>query len=140
MNPNRGEASQANFEAPPQPQSPENINDSLEGGAETLPAAPERAGNQTKTPTLPLIPDDIPTADQPVIPSAISDSQDAQGLAHTVIPDSDHIQEVWVDKVKSVIAQTRQDPYVQKNEIVRIKAEYNQKRFNKQIKVDTSAE
>jgi hypothetical protein len=140
MNPNRGEAPQASSETPLQPQSPEAVDNALEQGAEAPVAAPEKSGNQPQTPVLPLIPDDIPAAGQPALPAAASDNQSAQTTAHTDIPDSDHIPEVWIDKTKSVIAQTRQDPYVQKNEIVKIKAEYNQKRFNKQIKVDTSGE
>jgi hypothetical protein len=140
MNPNRGEASQANFETPPQPQSPEVEDNSLEQAAEAPAAAPEKAGNQPQTPTLPLSLDDIPTAGQPALPVAASDDQISRASAHAEIPDGDHIPEVWIDKTKSVIAQTRQDPYIQKNEVSRIKAEYIQKRFNKQIKVDSGGE
>lgn len=138
MNPNRGEAAQANFETPQQPKGPETAEDSLDKDVEAPAAVPESAGNQPIVPALPLIPDDIPAASQPALPVPATDG--AVQAAHAAIPDGDHIPEVWIDKTKSVIAQTKQDPYIQKSEVEKIKAEYIQKRFNKQIKVDSVGE
>src|SRR5258708_25983220 len=39
------------------------------------------------------------------------------------------IEPIWVDKAKAIISQTREDPYMQKTEMSRVKAEYIQKRF-----------
>jgi hypothetical protein len=48
----------------------------------------------------------------------------------------DLIEKEWVQKAKQIVSQTHDDPYKQKNQISRVKADYIQKRFNKTIKVD----
>jgi hypothetical protein len=53
-----------------------------------------------------------------------------------VAADSDHIEREWIDKVKDVVARTHEDPHLQKEQMSRVKAEYIQKRFNKQVKTD----
>jgi hypothetical protein len=53
--------------------------------------------------------------------------------------DSDRIEQEWVDKAKAIIQRTQDDPYLQKDQMSRIKAEYIQKRFNKTIKTDEAA-
>lgn len=53
----------------------------------------------------------------------------------TPADDVDLIEKVWVDKAKKIVAQTRDDPYVQKNEISKVKAEYMGSRFGKKIKL-----
>jgi hypothetical protein len=53
--------------------------------------------------------------------------------------DTDRIEKQWIEKAKSVIAQTRDDPFEQKNAMSKVKAEYIQKRFNKTIKTDDTA-
>jgi hypothetical protein len=139
MNPNRGEASQANFELP-QPASPEAADDSLDGAVEAPTAAPETVGKRSSQPALPTVPDDVPVADQPAIPAAQAQADDhAAATTQAVIPDSEHIERSWIDKTRAVISQAREDPYIQKNEVSKIKAEYIQKRFNKEIKTEESA-
>ncbi|HET7528678.1 MAG TPA: hypothetical protein VFJ84_00410 [Candidatus Saccharimonadales bacterium] len=141
MNP-RGEAPMS-FELPPQqPLTPEERGQQ-EQAAEAPPAAPERAANQPAQPVLPAVPDDIPAipaADQPVIAAPPQDviapvPTDPKSLAQ----DSDRIEQEWLDKTKAVIQRTQDDPYLQKNQVSRIKAEYIQKRFNKTIKTDEAA-
>jgi hypothetical protein len=136
MNPNRGE--QANFELPPQP-IPE-AEQRQEQAVEAPPAQPEQVGKQAKQPALPAVPQDIPAADQPVIAAPPQDVGAPMPAApHSDAADSDHIENVWVDKVKDTAARTREDPYIQSSEMSKIKAEYNLKRFNKQIKTDEAA-
>jgi len=135
MNPNR-EGGQFNFELPPQPEP-------LEGGEkrqdkvhEAVPAAPERAGQQAPPPALPAIPDDIPAADAPVIAVPVQDATTAHPVADSSAQDSDRIEPAWVNKAKEIIAQTHDDPYLQKDQMSKVKADYIMKRFNKQIKTE----
>jgi len=134
MEPNR--VGGPNFELPPQPASPEN-EQRREQAAEAPVARPESAGKQAKAPALPAIPDDIPAADQPVIAVPPQDLAAPVPVdPHAAAADSDRIEQEWVDKAKAIIARTHDDPYLQKDQMSRIKAEYIQKRFNKTIKTD----
>ena len=49
--------------------------------------------------------------------------------------DVDLIEKTWVERAKSIIEKTKDDPYIQKNEISKVKAEYIDRRFNKKIKL-----
>ncbi|MGH7157000.1 MAG: hypothetical protein ACREGG_02730 [Candidatus Saccharimonadales bacterium] len=129
--------SQVNFELPPQPPSPEQGGQGQEQADEAPPARPEQVGKQAPKPALPAIPDDIPAADQPVITAPPQDvAAPMPSDPHAQATDTDRIEHVWVDKVKDTVARTREDPYVQSSEMSKIKADYNLKRFNKQIKRD----
>ena len=140
MNPNRGESAGVNFELPPQPMGPEGQEQRQEQGVEAPAAAAETVGKQAPAPALPTIPDDIPAADAPVIAAPAPDSAvPVHPVSDHPAQDSDHIEPVWVNKVKEVIAQTHDDPYLQKNEMSRVKADYIQKRFGKQIKTDEAS-
>jgi hypothetical protein len=135
MNPNR-EGGQFNFELPPQPQSLEGGEKRQEKGQEAAPPAPERAGQQAPPPALPAIPDDIPAADAPVIALPVQDAATAHPVPDSSAPDSDRIEPAWVNKAKEIIAQTHNDPYLQKDQMSKVKADYIMKRFNKQIKTE----
>ena len=129
----------SNFELPPRPPSTEG-EQSAEQAVKAPGARPETAGKQAPAPALPAIPDDIPAADQPIIAVPPQDvgapvPVDPQAAAS----DGDRIEQEWVDKAKAVIARTQDDPYLQKDQMSRIKAEYIQKRFNKTIKTDEAA-
>jgi hypothetical protein len=138
MNPNRGGAPEANFNLPPP--TPEAGDDSLDKAVEAPASALETVGKKPLQPALPTVPDDIPVADQPTIPAAQPQTNgDAASQTQAAIPDSDHIERSWIDKTRSIISQTREDPYIQKKEVSKIKAEYIKKRFNKQIKTEESA-
>lgn len=138
MEPNRGGAP-INFELPAQPPSPED-EVGQEQTAEAPPARPEQAGKQTKQPALPVIPDDIPTVDQPVIAAPPQDvTKPVPTDPKSIADDAERIEREWVDKVKNIIAQTQDDPHLQKEQMSKVKAEYIQKRFNKTIKTDEAA-
>jgi hypothetical protein len=132
MNPNR-EGGQFNFNLPPQPESLEGGESQAEKGQEAAPAPQERKG-RAAPPPLPVIPDDIPAADAPVI-AAPADDTAHPASAHPA-DDSDHIEPVWVNKAKEIIAKTHSDPYLQNDQMSKVKAEYIQKRFNKQIRTE----
>jgi hypothetical protein len=134
MNPTKGEGQQVNFELPPQVPSPEAENKRQEKGSEAPPARPEQVGKQAPT-ALPALPIDLPTADTPIIAAPQDDTVTRPTAPHPA-DDNDRIEHQWVDKAKAIIAQTRDDPYQQKNQMSKVKAEYIEKRFNKQIKTD----
>ena len=136
MNPKR-EGTQSNFELPAQPEQLESQDTLQELGQEAPAARPETAGKQAKTPALPTVPDDIPIADSPAIGLAADDTTTQDQASFTQkANDSDHIEPVWLDRAKAVIAQTRNDPYEQKIQMSQVKTEYIRKRFNKQVKTD----
>lgn len=137
MEDNRGGA--PNFELPTEPLSPES--EARQEQAVEAPAArPETSGNKPKQPALPSIPDDIPAAAPPALTAPLQDTTATLADANkSAAQDSDHIEREWVDKVKNVIAHTQDDPYLQKDQMSKVKAEYIQKRFNKTIKTDEAA-
>jgi hypothetical protein len=137
MNPNR-EGPQLNFELPGQPTSPETGDQKQEKAVEAPAAPAEQAGKQAPQPVLPAVPD-IPVADAPVIAVPVQDDTTSYPAADHSAQDLERIELIWVDKAKAIISQTREDPYAQKTEMSRVKAEYIQKRFNKQIKTDDAA-
>jgi len=135
MNPNR-EGGQFNFELPPQPEPLEGEEKRQEKGREAAPAPAERAGQQAPPPALPAIPDDIPAADTAVIAVPVKDDTAAHPVPDSSAQDSDRIEPAWVNKAKQIIAQTHDDPYLQKDQMSKVKADYIMKRFNKQIKTE----
>jgi hypothetical protein len=135
MNPNR-EGGQFNFELPPQPEPLEGGEKRQDKALEAAPAPPERAGQQAPPPALLAIPDDIPAADTPVIAVPVQDVTTAHPVPDSSAQDSDHIEPAWVNKAKEIIAQTHDDPYLQKDQMSKVKADYIMKRFNKQIKTE----
>ncbi len=50
--------------------------------------------------------------------------------------DADTIERVWIDQIKTIVADTQGDPYRQVLEIQKLKAEYMKKRYNKDIKLE----
>lgn len=128
-----------NFEVPLPPSSSE-VRQGHEQQAEAPPSRPEQTAKQPPQPALPAIPDDIPVADQPVIAAPPQDvTAPIPTDPKSIATDSDHIERQWVDKVKNIVAHTQDDPHLQKEQMSRIKAEYIQKRFNKNIKTDEAA-
>ena len=55
-----------------------------------------------------------------------------------VAEDVDLIEKEWVEKAKTIVAKTRDDPNKQNHEINRFKADYLKTRYSKDIKVDES--
>lgn len=132
MESNRGESPQ--FETPVAPG--ESVADGV-SSAETIPVAPE-AGPSKQTaapsitqPVLPAAPD--PTVVAPTDDQAVTSAPKTKTVA---AHDSDRIERQWVERAKTIVAQTKDDPYRQKNEMSQVKADYIQQRFNKAIKTN----
>ena len=131
------EGGQFSLELPPQPEPLEGGEKRQDKGQETAPAPEERAG-QAAPPALPAIPDDIPAADAPVIAVPVKDDTGAHPVPDSSAQDTDRIEPVWVNKAKEIVARTHDDPYLQKDQMSKVKADYIQKRFGKQIKTEGS--
>lgn len=51
-----------------------------------------------------------------------------------VAKDIEHIEKEWVMKAKQIIAQTKDDPYLQEKEISKLQADYLKKRCGREVK------
>jgi uncharacterized protein YdeI (BOF family) len=87
----------------------------------------------------------LPTQAQPAPPTQAQPAQQIpvqdQGAISKVTSnlaaqDEDLIEKEWVTRAKYIVAQTQDDPYKQKNEMSKIKADYIKKRFNKTIPLE----
>lgn len=82
----------------------------------------------------------IPAAPPPAAPLADDTSQPISNVTRDLhAEETDLIEKEWVERAKHIVATTQDDPYKQKHEISKAKADYIQKRFNKTIKVDDAA-
>jgi hypothetical protein len=95
--------------------------------------APSKAAPKLPAQVQPALPAQPPQVQQIPVQSQSSSSQASSSLA---AKDADLIEKEWVMRAKNIVAQTQDDPYKQKNEMSRIKADYIKKRFNKTIPVE----
>lgn len=95
-----------------------------------MPADPATAA----TPVAPQAAPPMASADEPATAPA---SQVAGAPA--IADDVDLIEKEWVDKAKQIIERTGNEPFEQKQEMDRLKADYLQKRYNKVVKADNPA-
>jgi hypothetical protein len=81
----------------------------------------------------------------PVAPAAVQiPPQQSNPLAATATPvqesaqvdDESSLDKEWVAKAREVVERTHGDPYLEANELSRVKAQYIKVRYNKDIKVD----
>ncbi len=110
-------------------------------------SAPDQAPEQLPNPELPSpsapAPAQVATADpaaiavpaQPINPVADNSQPVQPKTSGLPAEDADLIEKQWVTKAKQIVEQTKNDPFVQNQEISKVKAEYISKRFNKQIKL-----
>lgn len=95
---------------------------------EVTPAAGDSV-NQSSS-TQKLAPVDLP---QPIVqqtPPPMSTSNTDPDLP-VVADDVDVIEKVWVDKAKSIVKQTRDDPYMQEQQVSSLQEDYQKKRYGK---------
>jgi hypothetical protein len=140
MNPNSGEGkSQPSFEQPAQPENQPAVGEVQSDRAlERSSSAETAVGKQQPPPAISLQPAAVPAGQ-----IQVGDDDTAVPAPHQIsndqAKDGDTIEKVWIDKAKAIVAQTQDDPFIQKNEMSRVKADYIQKRFNKTIPVDDAA-
>ena len=88
-------------------------------------------------PAIGAVPPMIAPAPQPPLPQATGAPASAHPSAPAVADDLDLIEKEWVEKAKSIVANTRNDPYAQNQELNKFKADYMRKRYNKDIKIES---
>ncbi len=72
----------------------------------------------------------------PVTPKTPASSSTSAPTADLTADDVDLIEKQWIDRAKAIVAETGEDPYRQKSEMSKVKADYINKRFKKVIKTD----
>ena len=109
--------------------------DSGAAQAEQGPATPE---------TAPMPSQAMPAATVPVFPTtpvdnssqASSDDKTTSSLpVPKMLEDKDLIEKEWVEKAKTIVHKTADDPYKQTEEVSVLKADYLQENFNKTLKL-----
>jgi hypothetical protein len=129
-----GESQPQSFELPP---SSDELDKSPDNALEKAPlqeSGPSKEGAAAPMPLLPV----IPTTDPVKIPVLSDDEDTTSAISPSSYSTSnpDRIEKEWVDKAKAIVAKTQDDPYEQKQEMSKVKAEYIKKRFNKTIPTD----
>ena len=98
--------------------------------AEQEPAA---TGNQASAGFV--SPSAVPSTQPVALPVQDDQSDPAAALTPPIADDVDLIEKEWVDKAKQIVERTKQDPYLQNEEMTKMKADYLKKRYNRDIKV-----
>jgi hypothetical protein len=99
--------------------------------------APQPGSTATDLPAIPQIPSatpPVPPTDQTTSAKPVSPV-----TADLKADEADLIEKEWIERAKSIVNKTRDDPHRQKDEMSKVKADYIQKRFNKTIKTDEAA-
>ena len=98
--------------------------------------SPEREQNmqqvdrQSAPPPPPMV---VPLPPAPVpVPAHVQQSKD-DPIGPTLANDDDLIEKEWVDKAKTIIAETQNDPYRREQEVTRLQADYLRKRYGKEL-------
>ena len=95
-------------------------------------ARPEAAPQPA--PVLPQVDSSQLAAPQVLQPAqAIPPSTSPVSDAPTIAADDDLMEKEWVDKAKSIIAATKDDPYRREQEINKLQIEYIRKRYGRTI-------
>jgi len=76
----------------------------------------------------------MPSLPTPVVATDATSSQpQADDSSPLVAGDDDVIEKEWVEKAKSIIAATKDDPYRREQEISRLQIDYLRKRYGREI-------
>lgn len=134
MNPNSGEAPK--FELPAVPSSG---HEEVKGGKglEALPAPESAVGKRP-----PVVKVQPPVHNNPAADLVSTGPPGAQSSVTSDLSDGltaaeiDRIEKEWIDKAKSIVTKTRDDPHLQNTAMSKVKADYIKKRFNKTIPTD----
>ena len=122
------------------PPSPEGHEQAQEKAAEGRPSGQESSlgkqapkSSKATAATIPQIPQ-IPTTLTAQAPG--TRPQTPSPTSQLTADDVDLIEKEWVQRAKAIVAETQEDPYRQKKEMSKVKADYIHKRFKKVIKTD----
>lgn len=126
---------------PPEVVRPPEVAETDNAPVEQQSAVQEASAGKQATPPALQLPAVIPDV---AAPTLASPAQDDNFTSPVVSPktskllaaEKDLIEKQWVEKAKEIVAETRSDPYQQKNEMSKAKADYIHKRFKKVVKTD----
>ena len=105
---------------------------------EKQPSSHERVGEAPpRTPSTQQQPQIDPAnppqpASDDVVVKPVSDN-----TTPSVAADDDNIEKEWVTKAKSIVTETKSDPYLQEEKVSKLQADYLQKRYNKKVKLSS---
>lgn len=137
-------------QVPPEQQQPPREAAEVNGADHGVPESEEAASKVVEAPSFGSTPPQAPPpptqTDQSSANVAANDNQAlppvdstqssaTQSSAPQIADDVDLIEKEWVNKAKEIVEQTKDDPYNQNREIVRLRADYMKKRYNKDIKL-----
>lgn len=75
----------------------------------------------------------MPALPTPVLQQSQQDPAAQDDDAPLVANDDDLIEKEWVDKVKKILDETKDDPYKREREISKLQIEYIRKRYGREI-------
>lgn len=100
----------------------------------------EIESRSVETPAVNMVDAQMPAATLPTIPAPVPPSAQAAAPASTpsddtplIAGDDDLIEKEWVDKLKRIIALTKDDPYERARVIAQLQADYLKKRYNREM-------
>lgn len=106
----------------------------LENQPERGAAHEQRTASQGSDPTFvaaqPLA---LPQLPQPTAAPAPVVAHDDANPATAA--DEDLIEKEWVERAKKIVASTKNDPYLQEQEVSKLQADYLKKRYGKEVKL-----
>lgn len=81
-----------------------------------------------------------PMTPTPVVPPVANDTQTAIAPAAAPVAvkadeGTDDLDQEWINKAKTIVEQTKGDPYLESRELGKVKSDYLGIRYNKHIKV-----
>lgn len=103
---------------------------------EKQPARQERVGEATPKAAPPQQATAAVVAVPQPVNNAAAPAQDDSNVP-SIAADDDNIEKEWVNKAKSIIAETKSDPYLQEEKVSKLQADYLQKRYNKKVKLNS---
>jgi len=100
----------------------------IEQPAAAVPVTPAQAAQSVQ---------DVAQATTPIIPGLTPAAAGVAAVADEAMlaEDGDLIEKVWVQKAKEIVERTRNDPYNKNLEINKVKKDYIQKRYQKDVKL-----
>jgi hypothetical protein len=97
------------------------------------PEAPEAAAQPAAGPSATPLPQ-LPSLPAPKTSQGPAKATDDNP---TIAADEDLVEKEWIDKAKKIVAQTRDDPYAQEQEVSKLQADYLKKRYGKELKLSS---
>lgn len=103
---------------------------SLEHNKENIETG-DNVGDRLQTqPTLPTLSSAAPFLAQDDDTKSVTQDNTSAPL---VAADDDLIEKEWVDKAKTIVVQTKDDPYRREQEVSKLQTEYLRKRYGKEL-------